>query len=158
GAEVDLTASGPGEAFDRLDELIAATGRTLVHPFDDPHTIAGQGTVGLELLEDVGGLDLLVVAVGGAGLISGIPPLPKARRPDVRIVAVEPVASAALKEALAAGGPVRVDPRSVADGLNAPFVGEHGFAIASALVDEVVLVEETEIEAAMRFLYERAKL
>jgi threonine dehydratase len=157
GGEVDLEAAGPGEAFDRLEELVGSTGRALVHPFDPP-TIAGHGTICLELLEDCPGLDLLVVPVGGGGLISGIATVAKARRPDIRVVGVEPVGAATLTAALAAGEPVRVDPQTIADGLNAPQAGPHTYAVARELVDEVVLVEEGEIEAAMRFLYERAKL
>jgi threonine dehydratase len=157
GGEVDLVAPGPREAFDRLEDLVASTGRALVHPFDPP-TIAGHGTIALELLDDCPGLDLLVVPVGGGGLISGIATVAKARRPDIRVVGVEPVGAATLTEALAAGGPVRIDPNTVADGLNAPVVGPHTYAIAKALVDEVVLLEDAEIEAGMRFLYERAKL
>jgi threonine dehydratase len=158
GAEVDLAASGPAEAFERLAELIASTGRTLVHPFDDALTIAGQGTVGLELLDDVPDVDAVVVPVGGGGLASGIATAVKGRRPRTRVVAVEPEASAALHEALRAGRAVPVEPRSIADGLNAPFVGDRCLDVCQRLLDDSVLVTEAEIEAGMRFLYERAKL
>jgi threonine dehydratase len=158
GAEVDLAASGPGEAFDRLDELTADTGRTLVHPFDSPTTIAGQGTVGLEILEDVPDADVVVVPVGGGGLIAGIATAVKALRPETRVVGVEPETSNALHAALAAGEPVRIQPVSVADGLNAPFAGELALAVARRDVDVVVLVTEDEITEATRFLYGRAKL
>jgi threonine dehydratase len=158
GGLVDLQASGPAEAFERLRELSATTGRTLVHPFDDPIVISGQGTVGLELLEDVPEVDVVVVPVGGGGLISGIATAVKGRRPQTRVIAVEPERSAALHSALAAGEPVRVVPDSIADGLNAPFAGEHAVAICRELVDEIVLVTEEEIRAGFRFLYERAKL
>jgi threonine dehydratase len=158
GAEVDLESPGPTEAFDRLAELVEQTGRTLVHPFDHPLTIAGQGTVGLELLEDVPGADVVLVPVGGGGLISGIATAVKALRPGARVIGVEPELSPALHEALAAGKPVPVNPRSIADGLGAPFAGEHGLEIARERVDGVVLVTEAEIEEGMRFLYARAKL
>jgi threonine dehydratase len=158
GAQVDLQAHDPGEAFGRLEDLIAATGRTLVHPFDDPLVMAGQGTVGLELLEDVPEADVVVVPVGGGGLISGIGTAVKGTRREARVVAVEPETSAALSEALDAGEPVRIVPRSVADGLNAPFAGTNVLAVCRARVDANVLVTEDEIEDAFRFLYTRAKL
>ena len=158
GAEVDLGATGPGEAFDRLAELIAATGRTLVHPFDAPGTIAGQGTVALEILEDVPDVDVVVVPIGGGGLIAGIATAMKGVAPATRVIGVEPEGSNAMRVALDAGEPVRIDPVSVADGLNAPFAGEHTLPIVRDLVDDVVLVTEDEIHDAMRFLYGRAKL
>ena len=154
GARVDLEADGPATVFDRLEELRRETGRTLVHPFDSEHTIAGQGTVGLELAEDVPEVDVVVVPVGGGGLISGI----ATALPDVRVVGVEPAVSDAMSAALKAGKPVPVDARSIADGLNAPFAGELPLRIVQERAIEVALVEEDEIEAAMRLLYERAKL
>ena len=158
GAHVDLTARDPAGAFERLAELEADTGRTLVHPFDDPLVIAGQGTVGLELVEDVPEVDVVVCPVGGGGLVSGLATAVKGRRPDARIVAVEPEGSRALTDALAAGEPVPVQPTSVADGLNAPFAGANCLAVSRELVAYTVLVTEAEIVGAMRFLYERAKL
>ncbi len=153
GATVDLEASGPGDAFDRLHELIEQTGRTLVHPFDDPVVIAGAGTVGLELLEDAPDTDAVIVPVGGGGLISGIQ---TAIGDRVRVVAVEPDTSTALHTGVERGEPTPVTPTSVADGLNAPFVGRLPLAICGDL--ERVLVTEDEIEQAFRVLYERAKL
>jgi threonine dehydratase len=158
GAEVDLAAAGPGEAFERLDELIAESGRTLVHPFDSPRTIAGQGTVGLEIAEDVPDADVVVVPIGGGGLIAGLATAVKGLMPSTRVIGVEPEGSDAMHRALEAGEPVRLDPVSIADGLNAPFAGENTFPIVRNLVDEVVLVTEDEIAAAFRFLYGRAKL
>jgi threonine dehydratase len=154
GAQVDLEAAGPGTVFERLEELRTQTGRTLVHPFDDPLVAAGQGTVGLEIAEDVPEVDVVVVPVGGGGLISGI----AAALPEVRVVGVEPDASRALTAALEAGKPVPVEATSIADGLNAPFAGELALRIARDRDLEVALVEDAEIEAAMRLLYERAKL
>ncbi len=153
GATVDLEASGPGDAFDRLHELIEQTGRTLVHPFDDPVVIAGAGTVGLELLEDAPDTDAVIVPVGGGGLISGIQ---TAIGDRVRVVAVEPDTSTALHTGVERGEPTPVTPTSVADGLNAPFVGRLPLAICGDL--DRVLVTEEEIEQAFRVLYERAKL
>ena len=158
GAEVDLGASGPGEAFERLDELIADSGRTLVHPFDSAATIAGQGTVGLEIEKDVPDVDVVVVPIGGGGLIAGVATALKGVRPSIRVIGVEPEGSNAMHLALEAGEPVPLDPVSVADGLNAPFAGTNTLSIVRELVDEVVLVSEEELAGAMRFLYGRAKL
>jgi threonine dehydratase len=155
GAEVDLEATGPAGAFERLDELVERTGRTLVHPFDHPRTIAGQGTVGLELLEDVPEVDVVVVPIGGGGLIAGVA---TAVAGKARVVGVEPERSKAMHEALAAGEPVPVEPTSVADGLSAPFAGTLALEIVRERVEDVVLVTDAEIEEAMRLLYTRAKL
>ncbi len=154
GADVDLEADGPGGAFDRLAELLEETGRALVHPFDDPLVIAGQGTVGLEILEDVPDAAVIVVPVGGGGLVSGIAAAAGGRR----VIAVEPEGSDALHRGLAAGRPVPIEPRSLADGLSAPFAGEHPIRICRALAVESVLVSEEELAEGMRFLYGRAKL
>ena len=153
GAAVDLEASGPSVVFDRLQTLLEETGRTLVHPFDDPLVIAGQGTVGLELEEDVPSLRTIVVPVGGGWLVSGI-----AAAFGGRVVAVEPERAPALHAALEAGRPVPVQPESVADGLNAPFAGETCLAVCRARGVESVLVTEDELAEGMRFLYARAKL
>jgi threonine dehydratase len=154
GAEVDLEAKGPAEAFERLAELLEETGRTLVHPFDDLAVIAGQGTVGLEIVEDAPETAVIVVPVGGGGLVSGIAVAAQGRR----VVAVEPELSTALHDGLAAGRSVPVEPKSIADGLSAPFAGEHAVEICARLGVESVLVSEDEIVAGMQFLYTRAKL
>lgn len=158
GAVVDLASPGPAEAYDRLLEVVERTGRTFVHPFDDPLTMAGQGTVGLELLEDVPGADVVVVAVGGGGLISGVATAVKGLRPQARVVGVEPEGSTALTSGLAAGHSVRVESRTIADGLAPPFAGEGCIAVCRERVDEVVLVSDEEIARGLRFLYQRAKL
>ncbi len=156
GAEVDLEASGPGVAFDRLHELQEATGRVLVHPFNDPVVIAGAGTVGQEILEDIPDVDTIVVACGGGGLVTGIA---AACVPHgVRVVAVEPEHSNALALGLEAGKPVPLTPSTIADALTAPFAGEVAIDVCGRLGVEVVLVSDEEIRAAFRFLYERAKL
>jgi threonine dehydratase len=158
GATVDLTATGPAEAFERLEELLATSGRTLIHPFDAAPTIAGQGTVALEIVEDVPDVDLVVVPVGGGGLLAGIATAVSGLRPNARMVGVEPEHSTALHSALAAGKRVEVTPSSIADGLSAPHAGRLALAIAQAQGIEVVLVSEEEIREGFRFLYERAKL
>lgn len=154
GAAVDLEAHGPAGAFERLAELQEETGRVLVHPFDDPSVIAGQGTVGLEILEDVPAADVIVVPCGGGGLVAGIAVAAEGRR----VVAAEPELSPALNRGLAAGRSVPVEPQSIADGLSAPFTGELAIEICLAHGVESVLVSEEEIDEAMRFSYARAKL
>jgi threonine dehydratase len=156
GAEVDLEADDPAGAFRRLEDLRADTGRTFVHPFDDPLVLAGQGTVGLEILEDVNGVDTVVVPVGGGGLVGGIA---AACVPSgVRVVAVEPEGSRALHAGLAAGESVPVATDSFAQALNAPFAGALSIEVCTALGVEVVLVSDDEIAEAFRLLYSRAKL
>ena len=118
GAEVDLTAGNPAEAHERLLAYVEETGRTFVHPFDDPVLQAGHGTLGLEVVEDVPDVATVVVPVGGGGLIAGV-----ASALDCRVVGVEPEGAPSLSAAIAAGEPVRIEPSSIADGLNAPFTG-----------------------------------
>jgi threonine dehydratase len=154
GASVDLEADGPGQAFDRLHELLEETGRPLVHPFDDPKTIAGQGTVGIEIVEDLPETSVILVPVGGGGLVAGVALGAEGRR----IVAVEPELSDALHRGLEAGESVRVEPSSMADGLSAPFAGQGPIGICQKHGVETALVSEDEIVDGMRFLYGRAKL
>jgi threonine dehydratase len=156
GATLDREAEDPTALFARLDEVRGD--RMLVHPFDDPLVLAGQGTVGREIIEDAPSVDVIVVPVGGGGLVAGIAAACAAARPAIRVVAVEPEGSAALGVALAAGAPVPLTPRSLADGLNAPFAGDLPLAVCRALGVEHVTVTEAEIRAGFRFLYERAKL
>lgn len=156
GAAIDLKATGPEAAFARLHELQEQTGRVFVHPFDDPVVIAGAGTVGLELLEDVPGLDTIVVACGGGGLVSGI--AAACVPAGVRVVAVEPEGANALALGLSAGEPVHLTPDTIADALSAPFAGRLAIELCGLLRVEVVLVSEEEIREAFRFLYSRAKL
>jgi threonine dehydratase len=158
GAQVDLEAADPTEAFARLDQLLSETGRTLVHPFDDPLIQAGQGTVGLEIVDDVPEVDVVVVPIGGGGLISGVATAVKGLRAEARVFGVEPESSNAMRAALDAGGRVELTPVSIADGLNAPHAGTNALEVVRERVDDVVLVSEAELEEAFRFLYARAKL
>jgi threonine dehydratase len=158
GATVDQHAENPTAAFDRLTELHDETGRTLVHPFDDLAVMAGQGTVGLEVLEDAPAADVVLVPVGGGGLVSGIATAVKARRPGARVVAVEPELSPALRNGLEAGRSVPVTPQSAADALSAPFAGERCIRICEELGVESVLVGEEALAAAFRWVYARMKL
>src|SRR5206468_2576493 len=108
GATVDTEAADKVAAFERLEQLIEETGRTLVHPYNDPVVMAGQGTVGLEILEDLPEPDLVLVQVGGGGLVSGVATAVKGLAPSARVIAVEPERSPALHEGLKAGHPVTV--------------------------------------------------
>ncbi|HMF07484.1 MAG TPA: threonine/serine dehydratase [Thermoanaerobaculia bacterium] len=146
--------------FDRLHEVQEERGATFVHPFDDPVVLAGAGTTGLELLEDLPDAEVVVVPVGGGGLLAGVASAVKQIRPSVRVVAVELEAGPGLGPALAAGKPVKV-PRpyeTIADGMTPPFVGELPLAITREAVDEIVTVSEEEILEGMRLLMTRAKL
>jgi threonine dehydratase len=156
GGTIDVEASGPGDVFERLAELQEESGRVLVHPFDDPLVVAGQGTVGLEIVADVAEVDAILVPCGGGGLFSGI--AAAAEGTDVEVVPVEPETSRALHAALQSGESTRVEARSRADGLNAPFAGQLAIRTAAALGVEPILVTEDEIAEAFRFLYQRAKL
>jgi threonine dehydratase len=158
GATVDTEAPDKVAAFERLDQLIKETGRTLVHPFDDPLVMAGQGTVGLEILEDAPEADVVLVQVGGGGLVSGIATAVKGMRPDARVIAVEPERSPALHEGIKAGMVVHVEAESEADGLNGPYAGENCIAICTMLGVESVLVSEASLKEAFRFMYGRMKL
>ena len=158
GASIDTSAPDIPAAFERLDRLIEETGRTLVHPYDDPVVMAGQGTVGLEIVEDAPGVDTVIVPVGGGGLVSGIAAAVKGARPEARVVAVEPELSAALHESLKVGRPVTVEPRSIADGLNGPYAGPRCVEACTALGVESVLVTEDDLLEGFRFMYARTKL
>jgi threonine dehydratase len=158
GATIDTEAPDIPAAFERLEQLIEETGRTLVHPYDDPLVMAGQGTVGLEILEDMPEADVVLVQVGGGGLVSGIATAVKGLRPDARVVAVEPERSPALHESLKAGEPVTVEAKSIADGLNGPYAGANCVRVCTELGVESVLVTEQALEEAFRFMYGRMKL
>ena len=158
GATIDTEAADIPLAFLRLEELIESTGRTLVHPYDDPLVMAGQGTVGLEILEDAPGTDVVLVPVGGGGLVSGIATAVKGMRPEARVIAVEPERSRALHESLKVGEPVTVEANSIADGLNGPYAGANCVQICMELGVESVLVSEESLKEAFRFMYGRMKL
>jgi threonine dehydratase len=159
GAEIVFHADRP-TLFDRLNEVKEQRGLTFVHPFDDPVVLAGAGTAGLEIVEELPELEAVVVAVGGGGLLGGVTSAVKQAKPAVRVVAVELAAGPGLAPALAAGKPVPV-PRpadTLADGMTPPFVGALPLAIAREAVDDIVTVTEEEILEGMRLLLTRAKL
>jgi threonine dehydratase len=158
GAEVVLHGATTVEAFEECRRLEAERGLTFVHPFDDPEIVAGQGTAALELDQDAGPLDVWLVPVGGGGLATGTAIALRARNPACRVVAVEPAGAATLRAALDAGRPVPIVPRSVADGLCAPYAGPLTFPRLRELVDQVVLLDDAEILAGVRFVMERLKV
>ncbi|NMO52721.1 pyridoxal-phosphate dependent enzyme [Actinoplanes sp. TBRC 11911] len=140
-------------------ELAASRGLTLIPPYEHEHVIAGQGTAALELLDETGDLDALVVPVGGGGLIAGSATAAKGLQPGIRVVGVEPQAGDDTKRSLAAGERVTIEvPRTIADGQAASIPGEMTFSINKRLVDEIVLVSDDEIRDALRFAADRLKL
>jgi threonine dehydratase len=158
GATIVTHADRP-TLFDRLREEEARTGATFVHPFDDPVGIAGAGTVGLEIIEQVPDVECVVVQIGGGGLMAGVASAVKALRPECRVVGVELEACPGMTPALAAGKPVTVTRfATIADGLTPPYVGAHTLAVAQEALDDLVLVSEEEIMEGMRELLIRTKL
>lgn len=158
GAEIVLHGSGYDDAFAKAQELQKAYGYTFVHAFDDPAVIAGQGTIGLELLEQMADLDVLVVPVGGGGLIAGIAAAVKAVRPKVRIIGVETALLPAMQASLTAG---HIHPlpaaSTLADGISVARVGNYTFPIVKRYVEEIVTVSEEEIANAILVLLEQEK-
>jgi threonine dehydratase len=159
GAEVVLTGVDFGAAFDAAMDYSNEHGSTFVHPFDHPHVIAGQGTIGLEILEQTKEIGTVVVPVGGGGLISGIAAAVKASRPATRVVGVQASGAAAFPASLEKGVPVALETMStIADGIAANAPGETSLAHVAQLVDEVVVVSDEAIAAALVFTAERMKL
>jgi len=158
GAEV-IMGGTMHEAFDKMQELREARGLTLVHPYDDAAVIAGQGTVGLEILEDLPELEAVVVPIGGGGLISGIAAAIRPARPTARIIGVEPHGAPTMATARERNTPTRLDSLdTIADGLTAPVAGALTFAAVQRLVDEVVLVSDEEIVDAVTATLQYTKL
>ena len=152
----------PTETMAHAKHLAETQGLALVPPDDDALIIAGQGTIGLELLDQIDDLDVVLVPVGGGGLISGVAAAIKGQRPALRVIAVEPELAGDLAEGFAAGGRTvwsrELTGRTIADGLRSTRVGELPWAHIQALVDDVVTVSEESIVAAMRWLAETTKL
>ncbi|HMN95273.1 MAG TPA: threonine ammonia-lyase [Phycisphaerales bacterium] len=158
GARVLLHGENIAEAKEKADEFVAAEGLSYIHGFNDAAIIAGQGTIGLEIVEQVPDADAIIVPVGGAGLIAGIGLAVKTRKPAMRLVGVEPRRAASYVAALEAGAPVMLTmPSTLADGLAVPMVGLRAFGIARQHVDEVVTVGEETISLAILRLAELLK-
>ncbi|HSJ26337.1 MAG TPA: threonine/serine dehydratase [Longimicrobiales bacterium] len=146
-------------AFERMEELRQRDGGVLIHPFDDPAIMAGQGTVALEICDDVPELDAIVIPAGGGGLLSGASAAMKALQPGARVIGVEPTGAAAILRGMEVGKPVRLDAvDTIADGLGAPMTSSDVLAHVRAFVDDMVVVTDDQIRAAMRLLLERCKL
>ncbi|WP_043615193.1 pyridoxal-phosphate dependent enzyme [Nonomuraea candida] len=159
GAEIITYDRYRGDRGALCAELAAERGLALIPPYDHPHVIAGQGTAALELLQDTGPLDALVVPVGGGGLIAGSATAAKGLYPELRVIGVEPEAGDDTRRSLEAGRRITIDvPRTIADGQALPVPGEVTFPIIQRLVDAVELVTDDEIRRAMRFAFERLKI
>lgn len=156
GAAVRIT-DDMTEAF-ALTSRLRDEGMTLVHPFDDPVVLAGQGTAGLELAQDAGELTDVMISIGGGGLISGIAVALRALRPGVRVWGVEVEGADAMAQALAAGAPVAVQPTSIVTTLSAPMVSQLTYDHVSALVSEVIVVSDREAVAGQLEIADQAKL
>ncbi|MEW1723168.1 pyridoxal-phosphate dependent enzyme [Streptomyces sp. NPDC093109] len=158
GAEIVTYDRYTGDRVAIGEALAAERGLALIPPYEHPHVIAGQGTAALELIEETGPLDALVVPVGGGGLIAGSATAAKGLLPGIRVVGVEPAAGDDTKRSLAAGERVQIPvPRTIADGQAADIPGELTFSVNRRLVDSIALVTDDEIRDAMRFAFERLK-
>ena len=158
GAEVVLHGASYDEAHVEALRLCAEQGMTFIHPFDDPDVMAGQGTIGLELLEQVPQLEAVVVPIGGGGLIGGIACAIKESRPEIRIVGVETSRLPSMQAAVEAHHPVTIDAATtIADGIAVRRAGDLTLPLVERYVDEIVLVDEDEIASAILMLLEREK-
>jgi threonine dehydratase len=159
GAEITMVGQSLVQPLIAAAEYAEQTGSVFIHPFDHPDVIAGQGTVGLEVLDQCPDVATVVVCVGGGGLVSGIAAAVKARRPDVRVVAVQAEGAAAFPASLAAGHPVALESMAtMADGIAVACPGDLTLAHVRGLVDEVRTVSEEDLSRALLFCLERAKL
>jgi len=158
GAEVLLHGANYEEAFTEAMRLCDEDGLTFIHPFDDPHVMAGQGTIGLELLEQVPQLEAVVVPIGGGGLISGVACAIKESRPEVRVVGVQTSRLPSMAAAVEAHQPVTIEPATtIADGIAVRRAGSLTLPVVEQYVDEIVMVDEDEIASAILMLLEREK-
>jgi threonine dehydratase len=158
GAEVVLHGANYDEACEEATRLCAAEGMTFIHPFDDAVVMAGQGTIGLELLEQVPRLEAVVVPIGGGGLIGGVACAIKESRPEVRVIGVQTSRLPSMLAARLAGHPVTVDPATtIADGIAVRRAGDVTLPVVARYVDEIVTVDEDEIASAILVLLEREK-
>ncbi len=156
GGEVILTE---GDLMAKCLEIQHERDLVLVHPFDDPLVIAGQGTIGHEILEDTPEVGAVIVGIGGGGLISGIATAVKAQKPSVKIIGVEPEGAAAMSASLKRGEPAHLDHTdTIADGLAAPFASKLTLLHVQKRVDDVVIVSDSEITEALKLLLERCKV
>lgn len=156
--EILLHGIDYGEAYEKAREIQENEGRVFVHPFDDPHVQAGQGTVGLEILDELADVDTVVVAVGGGGLATGVATAVKERSPDTRVVAAQAEGASSLKESLERGEVYERDSVStISDGIATRRIAESTFEVIKERVDEAVVVDDDETANAMLRLLERDK-
>ena len=159
GARIELAGTTTQDRYERAEELVEAEGFTMVPPYDHAWIIAGQGTAGLEIVDDLADVGTVLVPVGGGGLSAGLSTAIKLRAPNARVIGVEPANAPKLSQARAAGRPVRIPPTNgLADGLLAVEVGGLTFAHHQAYVDDVVQVDDAALPRAMRMLLNRMKL
>ena len=158
GAEVVLHGTIWDEANERAKELVRDEGLTYVHPFDDEQLIAGQGTLGLEVVQDWPELDAIVVPIGGGGLISGVSMAVKSHNPRVRVIGVESSDGPAMKRSVDSGKLETIDCRTIIDGLRVRRVGATNFSVVQRFVDDIVTLPDAEIFEAMIWVMERCKL
>lgn len=158
GAEVVLHGSIWDEANEKAKELVRTQGFTYVHPFDDEQLIAGQGTLGLEVIQDWPDLDAIVVPIGGGGLISGVAMAMKSHNPAVRVIGVESSDGPAMLRSVESGQLETIDCRTIIDGLRVRRVGEINFSVVQRFVDDIVVLPDREIFEAMLWVMERCKL
>lgn len=159
GGKVELAGTTTSDRMERAEQLAKETGGVLVPPYDDARIIAGQGTAGLEIMEDLPDVGTVLVPVGGGGLSAGVATAVKLLAPNARVIGVEPSGAAKLTRARAAGAPVRlVSTGGMADGLLATQIGTIPFAHHSAYIDDVVTVDDAELAPAMRYLLDRLKI
>jgi threonine dehydratase len=159
GAEVALYGTAYDDAYAKARQLQAETGAVFLHPFDDPEVIAGQGTIGVEILEDLPALDAVVVPVGGGGLISGLAVALKEMKPSVKVIGVEAAGAPCMLASMQAGRITTLNSvATIADGIAVKQPGELTFGLISKYVDEIVTVEDEEIANAILMLLERAKV
>jgi threonine dehydratase len=159
GAKIVLAGTTTQDRADKAREICDAQGLTLVHPYDDPMIIAGQGTVGLEIAEDCPEVSTVLVPVGGGGLSAGVATAIKLMLPNARVIGVEPVSAPKLLRAREQGAPVRlVSTGGLADGLQATEIGGRTFMHHQAYIDDVVLVDDSPLPSAMQHLLDRIKI
>lgn len=158
GAEVVLHGNIWDEANEKAKELVRTEGLTYVHPFDDEQLIAGQGTLGLEIVQDLPNVDAVVVPIGGGGLISGVSMAVKSHNPNVRVIGVESSDGPAMQQSVAAGKLETIDCRTIIDGLRVKRCGEINFSVVQRFVDEIVALPDKQIFEAMIWVMERCKL
>ena len=158
GAEVVFHGDIWDEANEKAQELVRTEGLIYVHPFDDEQLIAGQGTLGLEIIQDWLDVDAIIVPIGGGGLISGVAMAAKGYNPKIKVIGVESSDGPAMKESVAAGELKTIDCRTIIDGLRVRRVGEKTFSVVQRFVEDIVALPDREIFDAMLWVMERCKL